>query len=214
MLEKQHIAIHMYEPMRLTKEVVGALVTTREGEKIGRVFDVYICRDIVTGIVVGPERFHFRDIINIMKASKTIPHIIKKVRGIDNRAFIPWRSIRKIKGGVFVLEKCKKIKSSKPKGISVVKRVLDEQVTDSKNRYIGRVDEVQFVYVYGERDLKAVGFYSGASAMLSRIGLETYTKNLSKLFKIEFGKNIIPWKMVRKISKEPPTRIILKVRTR
>ncbi len=213
MTEKQHIAIHMYQPMRLTKDMIGALVVARDGKKIGRVYDVHIRKDSVIGIDIGPEKFHFHEIINIMKAMKTIPHIIRKVKGMDESVYVSWRDVRKIKNGAFVLEGPRP-RRSKPRGISVVKRVLDEQVTDSGGRYIGRVDEVQFVYVYGERVIKAVGFYSGASAMLTRIGLDAYAKNLSKLFKIEFGRSIVPWKIVKKIESNPPARIILRVRSR
>jgi len=216
MLDNKPIAVHMYEPMRLTREVVGAPVTTRNGVVVGRVYDVYIRGSKVIGIMVGPEAVHFHDVINVMKAHKTIPHIIRKARRIDHKKFISWKDVRKIKNCTFVLERDnkKKVRYSKPKGISLIKRVLDEQVADKANRYIGRVDEVQLVYVYGERNLEVVGFYSGASAMLTRIGLKTSVKNMSRVFKIKFGEDIIPWNLVKKISKEPPTRVILKIRVK
>lgn len=209
---KNHIALHMYEPMLLTKNVIGAPVQTRDGELVGRVYDVHVRGDKIVGIIMGPEAVHFHDVINIMKAYKTIPHIIKNVRGFSERGYVSWKNIRKIKNGAFILERRKrrKIKFSKPKGTSIIKRVLDEQITDANGKYIGRIDEVQFVYVYGERVLTVVGFYSGASAMLRRVGLSG-VETMSKIFKIEFSENMLPWKLIKKISREPPTRVILKV---
>jgi sporulation protein YlmC with PRC-barrel domain len=201
--------IVIHEPMLLTKDLIGAPVRTRDGELVGRVYDVHIRSGKVIGIVAGPEQVHFHDVINIAKAYKTIPHIIKDIRGLNKRGYISWKDIRKIKNGSFILESEKKIRFSRPKGISVIKRILDEQVTDKKGRYIGRVDEVQFIYTYGERTLSAVGFYSGASAMLRRASFGDVGA-----FHADFSKHLIPWKLIKKISSEPPTRIILKVRVK
>jgi sporulation protein YlmC with PRC-barrel domain len=186
----------------LVKSIVGRRVVSRDGHTIGQVYDFSIRKGTVNGLLVGREKFKFYDIINLVKVFEFLKQ--QRIRGLPERKFIAWSSVMRYENDFILKQSKRDVKFAKPKGTFVVKDILDEQIADRRGRLLGRVDEVQFVYNLNENIIKIIGIVTGPGVLLSRLGIK-------KVPGIKKFKNIIPWKYVKKISRTPPTQIILNV---
>ncbi len=173
-IAQEFLLMQKEKSLRLTKDIMGRPVIDRFGFKIGKVRDTAIsgssCSEaypFVTGFMV-------------------------------EKKFVGWGMVEKISSHITLKESLRKndICPIPRDHVFIGKKILDEQLMDAQGRSIGRVDDIRLVYDVNAHALKVAGLYSGASALLMRIGMDV------------FG-NVIPWACVEKIRNEKPSGIVL-----
>lgn len=85
----------------------------------------------------------------------------------------------------------------------IVKRILDEQLVDKKNQFVGRVDDVELIYSKYDNTLTVAGFYSGVSGIIMHIGTKKYASSMQKLFGNDVENDLIPWNTIKKVCIKP-----------
>ena len=124
----------------MSQDIIGMDVYSRDGERIGYVYDISVKRGVVIGILVGYEKLRPADAINLAKVFTTLRK--KKLIKLPPRIFVRWENVSKIKDEFIVLKQDEdKVRDSKRKGVFIAQYVLDEQLVDKKGHYMGRADE-------------------------------------------------------------------------
>ncbi|MBI5061548.1 MAG: hypothetical protein HZB67_04515 [Candidatus Aenigmarchaeota archaeon] len=160
--------------LRFSKDMIGRPVIDRFGFKIGKVRDV--------AIPLSSFKEPYPTVAGFMVEKK----------------FIKWGMIAKLGKHLTLKESLRKgdICPIPRDQMFVGKKLLDEQLLDMQGKSIGRVDDIRLVYDATGSILKVAGLYSGASALLMRIGIDIYG-------------NVIPWSCIEKI-RENPSGIVLR----
>jgi sporulation protein YlmC with PRC-barrel domain len=190
-----------WEVKDLTKDIIGHWILGKDGKRIGRIHDVTISSE---------TKFPHIDGLVVI----CVGNGIFKKRQIPKKTFIPWTDIGSIEGVFFILEKTREnicAKEVPDNKILLVKRVLDEQLVDVKNMFIGRVEDIELIYTRHDNSLVVAGIYTGMAAMITRLGFQRSGKLMANLFGRELSEDVISWHSVKKLCNRP-RKIVLKIR--
>ncbi len=99
------------------------------------------------------------------------------------------------------------LKDYQPHGheLHLKQRVLDQQIVDTEGKRLVRVNDV--VIARRNQQFLVTGVDVGMRGLLRRLGLDTATKFIAKLFKIKLTSQIIAWKDVASIEHDDPLRL-------
>jgi CBS domain-containing protein len=167
-------------------EIVRKDVVDRHGRWVGRPYDFMV------------------------RVDEAFPRVISIVvsRGILSRTFytVPWKDVHHTQRGFQLkvpIESLEKKKIYRPEEAGALRAsVLDQQVVDTFNRKVVRVNDIHFLSV--DDDLRLAHVDIGFRGLVRRLGWERFVDNMVKIFhkhsRYLTDEGLVSWKYVQPLS--------------